>query len=316
MKKIKKLTAFVASLMLAVGAVPANIYAAEAYSKVDPACDWDNSGYVGSIDGFYFINYLEYIENRPITDFSMYDIDIENYIKSEGGIEEVTKKRDMNGDGVIDKWDFVIFSLLSRKAASSFLIDGDVNLDGAVDAVDGYMIKYYFEGYDCDVYNGYSSLKKLVVYYGDANEDGVVDMTDADFILSGEYAERVNSYFASISSNSPVAQVSFDEYMNDTSDSGDVNHDGFVDARDATLISLYYAYLSTCSENEKDDHKVIWVENEQRIDLTDDYNAFYDYTEEQTENMYTYGDVNKDGYVNALDASLIMTKYARNSTQG
>ena len=289
MKKIKKLTAFIASLMLAVGAVPTNVYAGEVYSKIDPACDWDNSGYVNYKDGYYFINYMEYIENRPITDFSMYDIDIENYIKSEGGIEEVTKKRDMNGDGVIDKWDFVIFSLWARKAASSLPIDGDVNLDGRVDAVDGYMIKYYFEGYDCDVCNGYSSLKQLVVYHGDANEDGVVDMTDADFILNGGYAEKLHSYFESISSGSPVGKVSLDEYLNDDSDSGDVNHDGFVDARDATIIMDFYAYLSI---NEGDR-----------------------YTEEQIEDMYAYGDVNKDGCVNPIDASWIAIKYTELSTQ-
>ena len=287
MKKIKKLTALISALTLAVCAIPANVCAI--YAK-DEKLDWDNDGYTYFMDGYYFINYMEYIENRPITDFSMYDIDIEDYIESEGGIEEITKKRDLNDDGVIDKRDFVIFGQLSRDSIYD-IVYGDVNKDGRVDAVDGYMLKYYFEDLEDGNEDFYSATQiSLFKYRGDANEDGVVDMTDADFILNGGYAEKLHSYFESINSNLPVGKVSLDEFLNDDSDSGNVNHDGFVDARDATIISRFYADLST--------------DNSDR------------YTEEEIEDMYAYGDVNKDGRVNAIDASFIMSKYARNSTQG
>ncbi|MDE5556648.1 MAG: hypothetical protein K2J32_02965 [Ruminococcus sp.] len=296
MKKIKKLTALISALTLAVCAIPANVCAI--YAK-DEKLDWDNDGYTYFMDGYYFINYMEYIENRPITDFSMYDIDIEDYIESEGGIEEITKKRDLNDDGVIDKRDFVIFGQLLRDSIYD-IVYGDVNKDGRVDAVDGYMLKYYFEDLEDGNEDFYSATQiSLFKYRGDANEDGVVDMTDADFILNGGYAEKLHSYFAP---NTTVGKVSLDEFLNDNSDSGDVNHDGFVDARDATLVSLYYAYLSTQGPG----HEAY---------LSEDVRVFYDYTEEQIEDMYAYGDVNKDGYVNAIDAAFIATKYARNSTQ-
>lgn len=384
MKNIKKLTAFVASFVLAVGAIPTNIYASDVYDYKS-VCDWNNSGSITHIDGYYLINYMEYIENRPITDFSMYEINIENYIKSEGGIEEINNKRDLNDDGVIDKRDFVIFGQLSRDYADYFsyhLVNGDVNQDGRVDAVDGYMLKYYFEDLENGNEDCYSDTQiSLFNYRGDANEDGVVDITDADFILNGGYAEKLNSYvihdneeyvayreayindtssdlgdvdrdgsitrndgimilvymlklgsdqydeyteeeheifrkygdvfsdgkinifdaslvLAKASKNADESNITLDNtssvsFMSDetaqTIEIGDVNHDGFVDARDATMVSAFYA---DCATNNIDK-----------------------FTDEEKANFYTYGDMNKDGYVNSIDASLISAKYAELSTQ-
>ena len=69
---------------------------------------------------------------------------------------------------------------------------------------------------------------------------------------------------------------------------GDVNHDGFVNAVDASMVSYFYAELST--------------------------NNYDHYTEEEFENFFTYGNVNQDGYVDAIDAAWIAIKYAENST--
>lgn len=68
---------------------------------------------------------------------------------------------------------------------------------------------------------------------------------------------------------------------------GDVNHDGFVDALDATLVCEYYSALSTGNEDE--------------------------YTEEEHENYQTVGDFYEDGTVDPVDASFILLEYSKNS---
>ena len=78
------------------------------------------------------------------------------------------------------------------------------------------------------------------------------------------------------------------EFFNDTTGRGDVNHDGSVDAVDATMILEYFACLAT-----------------------DKYDT---YTEEEHENFRKYGDVFNDGVINPLDASWVLSKYAEKST--
>ncbi|MDE5556650.1 MAG: hypothetical protein K2J32_02975 [Ruminococcus sp.] len=254
MKNIKKLTAFIASLTLAVCAVP---MASSAESK--------------------------------------------EYILTDGTVVH-------SGD------EFLSYREAYINDESSDL--GDVNRDGCINGVDTNMImEYYIKLYNekDDYYT--EEEHEIFRKYGDVFNDGQVDIIDVSWVFAKASAN------AKLIDNLEEIERRSIEFLEldytQLGGIGDVNHDGFVDARDATLVSLYYAYLSTRSpENEKDDHKVIWVENEQRIDLTDDFNAFYDYTEEQIEDMYAYGDVNKDGCVNAIDASLIATKYAKNSTQG
>ncbi|MCM1505818.1 MAG: leucine-rich repeat protein [Ruminococcus flavefaciens] len=53
------------------------------------------------------------------------------------------------------------------------------------------------------------------------------------------YADKYNRNFQTIGSSS-----------NNNSSEGDVNHDGLIDAVDASVILSYYAYLSTIPENE------------------------------------------------------------------
>ena len=77
------------------------------------------------------------------------------------------------------------------------------------------------------------------------------------------------------------------ELINDNTGRGDVNHDGLVDAVDATMIQEYYAYLS--------------------IDRYDEY------TEEEHENFRTYGDVFNDGFVDCMDVTWVLIKYAEQS---
>lgn len=302
MKKIKKLTALISALTLAVCAVPANVYAE------DVVGDWDGDGVICTYDCIAYLDHIIDVENGTV---GYKDAVTGEYFDSERLLKWVNENHDVNGDGVVDKRDFVIVSqqLAVVEPATENTKIGDVNHDKYINRIDGYMIKYYLE----DVAEGNADFyteEQIANFnaYGDIDEDGDVDETDAELIITKGYIKPVDR---------PVAKVSFDEYMNDDSDSGDVNHDGFVDAVDASIVSCFYAYLSTRDEVNKDDHVIVIEEGEdgQIKDLTDIYNSFFDYTEEQIEDMYAYGDVNKDECVNAIDASLIMNKYARNSTQ-
>ena len=86
----------------------------------------------------------------------------------------------------------------------------------------------------------------------------------------------------------------YSDYANSdfTSDAllGDVNHDSFIDSRDASMVAMFYAYLS--------------VETSE-----------FEFTDEEKENFYTYGDVFKDGYIDARDASYIVIAYSLLATQ-
>lgn len=291
--RTKKLTALISSLILAAGAIPTNIYAED--TEINPA-DWNNDGIINSTDVYYCISYINYLENGPIygEELKPSGISIDKYIESEESIAETNKNHDMNGDGVVDKYDFIILAPLARGYSYPVFDDHhDVNFDCRIDIIDGYMIKYFIE--EPDYYT--REWANIINSYGDINEDGVVDMADADFILSGEYWRLINSnvghhYTAwldgTILDTDEKFEKYYGEFINDTTGRGDVNHDGSVDSIDATMILEYFANLAT-----------------------DNYDA---YTEEEHENFQKYGDVFNDGIVNPLDASWVLSKYSDLST--
>ena len=147
---------------------------------------------------------------------------------------------------------------------------------------------------------------------GDINQDGIINSTDADLLLDfiSEYyyynekiytEEEVQNYFTYGDINGD-GDVYFDDLMlmgeinSDitlNTEMGDVNHDGYVNAIDATAVLCYYGDLST-----------------------DNYDK---YTEAQHENFQTYGNMTKaelgDDKVDALDATWILLKYAENATE-
>lgn len=149
------------------------------------------------------------------------------------------------------------------------VLKGDINQDGIIDSTDADLlldfIFHYYNG-DKDIYE-----EKIQHYltYGDINGDG--DIYFDDLILMGE----INN---DITLNTEI---------------GDVNHDGYVNAIDATAVLCYYGDLST-----------------------DNYDK---YTEAQHENFQTYGNMTKselgDDKVDALDATWILLKYTENSTE-
>lgn len=290
--KTKKLTALIASAMLAISAVPANTYAEDA--EINPG-DWNNDGCINCIDGYYCISYINYLENGPThEDYLQYtDVSIDKYIESEESIAETNKNHDMNGDGVIDKYDFIMLSQLI-KDFQYHASDGDVNRDCRTDIVDGYMIKYFLENPDCYT----KEWTDIINIYGDINEDGVVDMADADFILNGEYLRLIDSYakpteYTLVDGTVVHSGEEFlsyrDSYINNESDLGDVNHDGSVDSVDVTMILEYFASIAS--------------------------DKYDDYTEEEHENFLKYGDVFNDGVVDCLDASWVLSKYTDISTE-
>lgn len=280
MKKFKKLTALVSALTLAVCAVPANVYAEDVLG------DWDGDGIISAVDCCAYLNHILNVENGTV---GYQDAVTGEYFDSERVLNWVNENHDITGDGVVDKRDFMIVSLalLDSEPATEDTKIGDVNHDGYITNRDGYMLKYYLE----DVAEGNADFyteEQIENFnkYGDIDEDGDVDETDAELIITKGYIKPVDY---------PVGDVSLEEFINDDSDSGDVNHDGLVDAVDATIISEYYAYLS--------------VEYSEYNNF-----VFETYTEEQTADMYAYGDVNKDGCINSIDASFVLIKYAENST--
>ncbi|MBD5158762.1 MAG: hypothetical protein HDT23_00740 [Ruminococcus sp.] len=141
---------------------------------------------------------------------------------------------------------------------------------------------------------------------GDINQDGVVDIKDAEllddfmwnyFFERKEYTEEEIQYYITYGDMNGDGKVWHDDIVlmgevnSDitlNTELGDVNHDGYVDSIDATAVMWYYCMLST-------DH--------------------YDYyTAEEHENFQKYGNMSKeelgDDYVDCIDASLILQKYA------
>lgn len=142
------------------------------------------------------------------------------------------------------------------------------------------------------------------VLKGDLNQDGIVDMADVEIMrewlfandddLTDKQIESIKTYGDLDGDGIPSTTLDFAELTRfvvgnlENTELGDVNHDGFVNAIDATMVSCYYAAYS-CDES--------------------DY-----YTEAEHENFHTYGDLNGDGRVNAVDASHILITYAERST--
>lgn len=147
---------------------------------------------------------------------------------------------------------------------------GDVNHNGSIDLKDAAMIKMYYMDINtsnADLYTEEQHENFRV--YGDFDQNNTINILDTTHIMIKFIKENPDFTL-------PITL-------------GDLNHDGFVDAEDATLVMMYYADLST-----------------------DNYD---NYTEEVHKKFCLYGDMNGDGYVNSIDATLISIKYAENSTQ-
>ncbi|MDE5834539.1 MAG: hypothetical protein K2H26_03355 [Ruminococcus sp.] len=144
---------------------------------------------------------------------------------------------------------------------------------------------------------------------GDMNRNGVIDEEDGNLIFNylmfknveGLFTAEDHEFYKKYGDMNGDGRVYYDdiEIFNEiciendvtlNTEIGDVNHDGYVNAVDATLILIYYADLSTGNKDK--------------------------YTEAQHENFRIYGDICDvgDGCVNALDATEVLILYSERST--
>ena len=164
---------------------------------------------------------------------------------------------------------------------------GDVDRDGCITEVDAHMILEYSLKLCNDKYDDYTEEEhEIFKKYGDVFNDGQVNAYDAHLVLA-KASKNADESNITLDNTSSVSFMS-DETAQ-TIEIGDVNHDGFINAIDASMVSAFYA---DCATNNIDK-----------------------FTDEEKANFYTYGDMNKDGYVNSIDASLISAKYAELATQ-
>lgn len=127
----------------------------------------------------------------------------------------------------------------------------------------------------------------IVVYTDTFNVPDVNDNPDS--FLKCDYNFSIDNEYSgsdwTLSSENETEKNIIMHYGN--SEMGDVNNDGFINAVDASIVSIEYTLLST----------------------EDGIGTF---NERQT----LSADVNKDGFINAVDASMISIYYAELSTSG
>lgn len=122
----------------------------------------------------------------------------------------------------------------------------------------------------------------------------VLDLNEYNILTSGSITIQYIEYSSNINvSNINMNLGILNEYTVEKTyenelihKKGDVNRDGIIDARDASLVSILYAKIST--------DQVL--------------------TKEEQEQM-KYADVNNDGKVNSIDSSEILSYYAETSTE-
>lgn len=149
---------------------------------------------------------------------------------------------------------------------SAEILKGDVNQNGVVDSDDAYLMMRFLDNFDGNIEISDEETQHYVTY---------CDMNDDNFFYWDDLY-LIGEMYSDITVNTEI---------------GDVNHDGRIDAIDASLVLDYYAELSI---------------------------GHYDsYTEAQHENFNKYGNViNRPGFewVDCADAAAILETYAKNAS--
>ena len=140
----------------------------------------------------------------------------------------------------------------------------DINSDGFVNSLDTSLISArYHENETGDLTSAFGmndDIRNAIDEFADIDHDGVITQRDSRVLLN---------------------------WIKDMNTTGDINCDNIIDARDASSILSYYAYVSA--------------------GITDEDNAGYN------DGVAILGDFNSDGVIDARDASDILTLYAQNS---
>ncbi|MDE6677877.1 MAG: hypothetical protein K2K02_02450, partial [Ruminococcus sp.] len=268
--------ALISAVMLAVCAVPMGAGAEYLMG------DMNRNGVIDEEDGNLLVEYWQWgkwDENTSEEEHEFY--------KTYG---------DMNGDGKIYNDDIILFNEICIKKDSTINTEmGDVNHDGYVDYVDSSLIMLYYADLSTDKYDKYTEEQhENMRTYGDMNNDGYVNAMDAS-LISIRYNNKKNNNFM-----------------------GDMNRNGVIDEEDGKLLVDYWQYRDYEELYTAEDHKFYKtygdMNGDGRIDH-DDIKIFNEICIESDVTLNTeIGDVNHDGYVNAIDASLVLIYYAEIST--
>lgn len=188
----------------------------------------------------------------------------------------------------------------------------DINGDGVTDAKDAMLILSYNAdlasmGGELDNIN-FFPFPETIKEYGDVDGDGFINGLDSTLVLSyyretsglsnEEVVAEGNDYLMNELPKlykQKSLELAGEHYFPDEDGSmirlsaGDVNLDGILDARDASLILGYYADLSS--------------------------DAYFNDSYVHLRAIRVYGDVNQDGLINGTDASLILAYYGYASAQ-
>ncbi len=311
--KMKKLTALISAVMLAVCAVPMGAGAENLMG------DMNSNGVIDRQDGNLLYEYVQY----KYRDENCTDEEHEFY-QTYG---------DLNGDGSVDDDDVLLLGELNSDITKNTEL-GDVNHDSFINLIDTTAIMLYYADLSTDQYDKYTQEQhENIRTYGDMNNDGIVNAVDATFIAvtnkensmgdlnrngvideedgnllvkywqwerdDDSYSDEYHKFYRTYGDLNGDGRIDNDDvvaFSENYADSditlntemGDINHDGYVNAVDATLILVRYADMSTGKED--------------------------NYTEAQQENFEIYGDMNGDGFVNAIDTTEILIIYAERST--
>ena len=272
--------------------------------------DFNNDGNIDVVDVYYvLVYYAESSVDHLIDDNPGYTDEIRANIKEHG---------DLNGDGMINAIDCVgLFQAIEAHGGvtdldgdglvtmkdAEYLLENDFDNNGVVDSYDVQYLAAYLKADDeqfavCDfnndglvngedVYYIYGRFIQLAVDYEDSKAAVAEKYALSDDIIAA--VDTLGDVYEDDLINGADA-VELWTYINDNNDPGDVNCDGVIDARDASVVLTYYSQQSAA---------VGYVDNITMERFMAD----------------VLGDYDGNGVVDARDASALLTQYAKNSVQ-
>lgn len=185
--------------------------------------------------------------------------------------EEQLYLADVNGDGEIKASDYVKLKNYIEGRSYRFL-KGDVNRDGKITNVDNKLI--------LDNVQGSVTLDDEQKHLADMNDNDVIELTDYSMLL-----KIING-------------------INKRYELGDIDRDGAVTSKDCELIVEY------ARDNSVLDEEQIWlgdINGDEKVNAGD-YVALLNRIREEA-NSYIKGDLDRNGVVDANDASIALELY-------
>ncbi|MDE5860964.1 MAG: hypothetical protein K2H28_02100 [Ruminococcus sp.] len=184
MKKFRKLTALIASAILAVSAIPFGA-GAEILKG-----DINQDGIIDSTDADLLYDFICSYCSYHDAYHKNYPKEIQHYIDyTEEEIQYYITYGDMNGDGYVGDEDIILMGEVNSDITLNTEL-GDVNHDGYINSIDATTVNWYYSELSCGNYDNYNAEEhENFLKYGDLNHDGYVNSIDSTLILS-MYAEN------------------------------------------------------------------------------------------------------------------------------